>query len=318
MYDNPKISVIVPVYNVEEFLPRCVESVLCQTYDNYEMILVDDGSTDSSSDICDLYAQKNDKIKVYHKPNSGLADARNFGLEHSVGDYVLFLDSDDFYTDENMFFSLLDNIGDADVLCFNYVRHSGKNKVSVLPKTEAGRVENILNQNISPSVFTSSACMKLVKRKILHENQIGFDKGIYGEDIAWSAKLLACTENIFYTGKVYYAYRVRPGSITKSVSLKHIYDLDNIVGKIYAMDVPGDRKDFFMGYAAFQYATIMINMHLCKEKIPNRLYKSIKEKSWLLKYDAYPQVKLINKVFRFAGFDITGRLLYIYFKLFRD
>lgn len=81
MNDNPKISVIIPVYNVEEFLPRCVESVLCQTYTDYEIILVDDGSTDSSSDICDLYAQKNDKIKVYHKRNGGLADARNFGLE---------------------------------------------------------------------------------------------------------------------------------------------------------------------------------------------------------------------------------------------
>lgn len=318
MNDNPKISVIIPVYNVEEFLPRCVESVLCQTYTDYEIILVDDGSTDSSSDICDLYAQKNDKIKVYHKRNGGLADARNFGLEHSVGDYVLFLDSDDFYTDENMFTQLMRYSGKADVICFNYCRYIKEKGQAMLPLTRCSVRMNILDQKAPADVFTSSACMKIVRKNIITDNNIFFEKGSLSEDIEWSAKLLVYAETILYTDKVYYAYRVRPGSITKSISLKHIYDLDNIVGKIYAMDVPGDRKDFFMGYAAFQYATIMINMHLCKEKIPNRLYKSIKEKSRLLKYDSYPQVRLINKVYRLAGFGITSRLLYIYFKLFRD
>lgn len=318
MNDNPKISVIIPVYNVEEFLPRCVESVLCQTYTDYEIILVDDGSTDSSSDICDLYAQKNDKIKVYHKRNGGLADARNFGLEHSVGDYVLFLDSDDFYTDENMFTQLMRYSGKADVICFNYCRYIRKLGQALLTVFKSHDIMNILKDGVFREVFVSSAWSKFVKRSLLNKYSIYFEKGSLSEDIEWSAKLLVYAETILYTDKVYYAYRVRPGSITKSISLKHIYDLDNITEKLSRMAVPADRKDFFMGYVAFQYATIMINMHLCKEKIPKRLYKSIKEKSRLLKYDSYPQVRLINKVYRLAGFGITSRLLYIYFKLFRD
>ena len=94
------ISVIIPVYNVQAYLVRCVDSVINQSYDNLEIILVDDGSSDNSSQICDELALKDRRIKVIHKTNGGLSDARNVGLEKSVGDYILFVDSDDFIHQE--------------------------------------------------------------------------------------------------------------------------------------------------------------------------------------------------------------------------
>ena len=97
---NPLISVIVPIYNVEKYLARCVDSIVNQTYKNLEIILVDDGSPDSCPDICDVWKEKDDRIKVIHKKNGGLSDARNAGLDIAQGEYVAFVDSDDFIDDK--------------------------------------------------------------------------------------------------------------------------------------------------------------------------------------------------------------------------
>lgn len=93
---NKLVSIIVPVYNVEKYLPKCVDSLINQTYKNVEIILVDDGSTDQSGNICDTYLEKDNRIVVLHKKNGGLSDARNFGIEHAKGDYYSFVDSDDY------------------------------------------------------------------------------------------------------------------------------------------------------------------------------------------------------------------------------
>ena len=99
-------SVIVPVYNVEKYLSECIDSILCQTFTDFELILVDDGSKDKSGEICDQYAQKDSRIKVIHKENGGLSDARNFGTAASNGKYIVYLDSDDYISDDN-FLSLI-------------------------------------------------------------------------------------------------------------------------------------------------------------------------------------------------------------------
>jgi len=93
---EPLLSIIVPIYNVEQYVDKCIQSILNQTYQNLEIILVDDGATDCSGSIADSYAAKDKRIKVFHKENGGLSDARNYGLDHVTGDYILFVDSDDF------------------------------------------------------------------------------------------------------------------------------------------------------------------------------------------------------------------------------
>ena len=109
---KPLISVILPIYNVAQFLPRCIESVCSQTYDNLEIILVDDGSPDDCGDICDKYAEKDNRIVVVHKQNGGLSDARNKGAEIANGEYITFIDSDDYVTDTYVeyLYSLIENI----------------------------------------------------------------------------------------------------------------------------------------------------------------------------------------------------------------
>ena len=105
---NPEISIIVPVYNVEKYLKRCIDSILNQSFTDFELILVDDGSTDNSGEIIDEYAIKDERIKVIHKENGGLSSARNVGIEYSKGNYIAFVDSDD-YINKNMYKILYKN-----------------------------------------------------------------------------------------------------------------------------------------------------------------------------------------------------------------
>ena len=103
MTTKPKISVIIPVYNVEKWLNKCVDSILAQSYENFEVILVNDGSTDKSGDICDQYLKEDNRVKVFHNKNKGLSYSRNFGVKNSNGKYVMFVDSDDFLSEKNAY-----------------------------------------------------------------------------------------------------------------------------------------------------------------------------------------------------------------------
>ena len=138
-----KFSVVIPVYNVKEYLEKCVQSVLAQHSDEYEIILVDDGSTDGSGELCDaLAARTPEKIRVVHKTNGGLGDARNVGLEHARGDYLVFLDSDD-YIDETMFAELSEKIDEthADIISFGFrVDNGGDTSQVFIDPLPEGRV----------------------------------------------------------------------------------------------------------------------------------------------------------------------------------
>ena len=135
---NPKISVIVPVYNVEKWLNKCIDSILVQSYNNLEIILINDGSTDKSGDICDNYSKKDYRIRVFHNKNKGLSYSRNFGVKNSNGKYVMFVDSDDFISDSNIiekFISILER-DKCDFIYTSYCRFDDGNKdkiTEVLP-----------------------------------------------------------------------------------------------------------------------------------------------------------------------------------------
>ena len=136
MKNNPVVSVIIPVYNVEKYLEECIDSVLAQTYQNIEIILVDDGSTDSSGLICDRYAEKNTNISVIHQKNSGLSAARNSGLNKANGDYIYFLDSDDYISADAIekLFSIAEN-DKSDIVFFDAYLSQIKPEESVEPSS---------------------------------------------------------------------------------------------------------------------------------------------------------------------------------------
>ena len=181
--DNPLISVVVPVYNVEKYLDRCVESIVNQTYKNLEIILVDDGSPDNCPAMCDVWAEKDSRIKVIHKENGGLADARNAGLDVFLGDFVTFIDSDD-WVDVDIIEKLKEIVDNSscDIACvgFSYEYLNGTPTCNIGSKfiyESEDIVYNYLTDNVRPEV-----CSKLYCRFVI-EN-LRFDTTIgYAEDL---------------------------------------------------------------------------------------------------------------------------------------
>jgi len=211
---NELISIIVPVFNVENYIKRCIESLINQTYTNIEIILVDDGSTDKSKDICDEYSKKDKRIIVIHKKNGGLSDARNIGIEASKGNYISFVDSDDYVTNnyvEFLYTLIIDSNSDI-AMGKHYIVYDKRiintgsgNKLLLSPK-EA--LEKILYSDD----LDVSAWAKLYK-KSLFEN-IKFPVGRLYEDSATTYKLIDSSKKItFYSVPIYY-YIIRKNSIT--------------------------------------------------------------------------------------------------------
>ena len=210
-----KVSVIIPVYNVEKYLEECIQSVLKQTYKNLEIILVDDGSKDNSGNICDEYAKRDERIKVIHKKNGGLSDARNAGIDICTGEYIAFLDSDDFI-EEDMYEFLVKNLekAKADIsICQVYYVYKNAKQTTHTPNVylEMNSSEAIKYVNML-GYYTVAAYDKLYKREIF-EN-IRYPVGKVNEDWYIICQVLDKANKIVYSSEPKYNYRKRRGSIT--------------------------------------------------------------------------------------------------------
>ena len=186
---KPLISVILPIYNVAQFLPRCIESVCSQTYDNLEIILVDDGSPDDCGDICDKYAEKDNRIVVVHKQNGGLSDARNKGAEIANGEYITFIDSDDYVTDTYVeyLYSLIEKYHTRMSLCTHtVVFEKGNNIIYGNGKDEVLTTEICLERMLYDDVINTSAWAKLYETEMVRK--FPYPVGKLFEDIATTYK----------------------------------------------------------------------------------------------------------------------------------
>lgn len=211
------ISVIVPVYNVEKYVDKCIESLINQSYKNLEILLINDGSTDLSEEICRKWAKKDFRIQVFNKENGGLSDARNFGLDRCNGDFVAFVDSDDIINKE--MFNVMLNLSketSSDIVQCDFLKFKDENtiinekeeyKIKEFSNIEA--IENHYKEELK--ISTVVAWSKLYKRKLF--NEIRFPKGKLHEDEFTTYKLLYKANKITYTNQKLYYYRDTPNSI---------------------------------------------------------------------------------------------------------
>ena len=232
--ENPLFSIIVPIYNVERYLEQCIESVLAQDYQNYELILVDDGSPDNSIDICTKYAKQYSNIVFIHKINGGLSDARNSGIKLARGEYLMFLDSDDYWEGTSIL-SDLSKISEEnpDLIIYDLTFRYKDNKKEYYPISKEGLTGDYIVDFYtltSRNIFRPSACNKVVKRKIIMDNQLFFPKGKNHEDLDWSFNLAPYISSYALYDSYFYIYRAkRLGSITEFVKPKNTKDLIDIV-----------------------------------------------------------------------------------------
>lgn len=225
-----EVSIIVPVYNVEKYIDKCIDSILGQTFNNFEVILIDDGSTDSSSIKCDEYTRRDSRIKVIHKKNEGLSVARNLGIKNAKGRYITFIDSDD-YIGEEYIKILYDyiTINKADIAMCSFKRFKSNNevidyyiddKISILNSKEC--LENLYNREWLNYVTVWG---NLYKKELF--NNIKFPEGKINEDLFIIHKLYLEAKKIIYNNSQLYFYRQTEGSITnKKFTYKNFDDLE--------------------------------------------------------------------------------------------
>lgn len=267
MQSNIKVSIIIPIYSVADYLPICIDSVLKQSYPNIEIILVDDGSPDNSANICDKYAESFPNVRVIHKLNGGLSDARNKGIEFATGDYIAFLDGDDFWDDTNALETLVRRVEktNADVLNYSFKKYYEDTQeiipyfqnVSAMPLEMTSKIEQLgyLSDN---HLYISSACTKLIKKELFTKDLL-FEIGVYSEDVEWSARLIKKARTMDFICENFYCYRQRRDSISHTINDKKSRDLcHHIIDCIKLSQSEGEEQEALAKYAAYQYGTYFI------------------------------------------------------------
>lgn len=213
------LSVIVPVYNVEKYLVKCVESILNQTYTELEIILVNDGSKDSSGSICDTLARKDSRIQVIHKENGGLSSARNMGIEAATGEYITFVDSDD-WIEADGYEHLMDLMhrNQVNLVCggnYNVDEQTGERTLGVCPRKE----EIITTEEMVGRMFLWQDCDSSVCDKIFHHSLLKdfrFPVGKVCEDVSITYRILLSTDRVSFSDRPFYNYLQRSGSISRA------------------------------------------------------------------------------------------------------
>lgn len=226
---NKLVSIIIPVYNSEKYLCECVESVLRQTYNNIQIILINDGSTDRSKDICDSFAIKDGRIKVIHNNNHGVSYARNLGIENAVGEFICFLDSDDWLSPEFIETFLKDFKNDIDLVYGGYAVYYENEMVQNVTATDVSK-EICINKQFD---FNSLDSRKrecwgvLYRREVLRD--VRFDSNLFvGEDTLFFAKAMKQCRKVYYESKVLYNYRkLSESAINGSINLKKITEIES-------------------------------------------------------------------------------------------
>ena len=231
--EKPLLSLIIPIYNVEKYLDECLESVINQSFKDYEVILVDDGSTDSSGKTADCYAEKYGYISVIHKENGGLSSARNVGIENSKGKYLFFIDSDDVLNCEHALENLAQhlNVTQPELLLHIPKEYDEQLKNTICTHKKGKwdeykvfkAIEILDELYYSESVWVTMAQTKIIRNDFCKANKLFFVDKIYHEDDEWIARTLNCNPCVAFFYQPIYGYRHRDNSIIATTDEKKIY-----------------------------------------------------------------------------------------------
>lgn len=324
----PRFSIIVPVYNVEEYLSECVESVVSQTFTDWELILVDDGSPDNCPRFCDEWALKDQRIKSIHKANGGASSARNKGLEVSAGEYVLFLDGDDFYNDKNTLKTFDEKLtaSDTDVLIFGCTDFNMNTGETVVSRTgydidliEQGDYFHTMHYLLSNKMIPGGPTIFCFKKSIAVDNSVSFKEGIQDEDYDFVLSIFTSCKSISAIDDPFYSYRKgRSDSVTGSASIKMIYGIEYTLNKWIDESEKIENqvlKNDILNYVAFIYSTGFVICGRMKRKQRKEALKIMNKYKSVLNYAYWKKPKTAKFAVEIIGSDLFSVLAAKYFSL---
>ena len=317
-----KLSIIIPVYNMEKYLEQCMESILNQTYKGYEIILVNDGSTDSSSKIIEKYEKEYKEIKAIYKENGGLSDARNVGINNVSGDYILFVESDDFLNDKNALRKIMDRlkITNAEVLNFGFKKYYEDkdmsntyfNKIKEDMPIEIIKLHQSFEYLCKNSLYIACAWNKVIKRELFSKYSLEFKSEIYSEDIEWCGRLAIVAKSFDFINTDFYSYRQRKSSISKNMSDKNIKDLkDSIIACCeYAESMEESFKRYFLNYVSYQFGTFLIcQANANYNKTIQSYIDEMSNYQYLLNYRINKKIKILYYLNKVIGYKNLCKLI---------
>lgn len=319
-----QISVIIPVYKVEDYIEECIESVLSQSYRDIEVILVDDGTPDHSAELCKKYLNDS-RVKLIQKKNGGLSSARNVGIQNAQGDYLVFLDSDDLWCDESALMKIAGILEQEspDILIFGNIDYNcitnQETKNVFENRVYCGNTDK--NLLIKSNAFRAAAWNKVISNKLFHDHDMFFIEGIVGEDNDWCARLLLYAEKIITTDICLYRYRkYRSGSITSGTNEKYVCDLIYSLEKCLSYfdnysSCDEQLKNAYFAYVAYFYLLIIGEAaQLTAENRYDALEK-IKKYRWVLKYGSTSRTRISYWVHKLFGYHFLAWILGKYYKM---
>lgn len=317
-------SVIIPIYKVENYLHECVDSVLSQTFTDFEIILVDDGSPDDCPRICDEYEKIDNRIKVIHQTNAGLSCARNSGIKIAEGEYVVCIDSDDYFKDNSVLQKIANKAKDGvDVVLYGYQKLFESSNVlgySEVPILKGPcPVEEMLQEVLRTNTYCGTAWTKAVKLSILRENSIEFRSGMISEDIDWYLHLLCYAKTFDSINEVAIIYRQRQGSISHTSKLNSLTDnlwiLETWPARFKTLVRNPDMLDSMLSVMAFYFANDLILYSNYPSSVSKVYRNRLKAQSYLLDYAITSRALIVKKFYKLFGFKITVLLLKVLSKL---
>lgn len=321
-----KVSVVIPVYNVKPYVERCVQSVLRQTYKDIEIILVDDGSTDGSGEICDRFAEDDKRISVVHQENQGLSGARNSGIRMAKGEYIIFLDSDDLWLRDNGLEELVKEAGNKhpDVVVFKHIDIWNSNSHV---RSEDYDIDFLNNNTDAHAIFSYlvfsqelriSACFVLVRRQFLIDNDLFFSIGIISEDLFWSLHLWQHVQSVTFVNLDFYGYYHRKNSITTTAGNSfYAYQCYNRIFNYWKEQCAKGciNASAIRVFLADMWVSRGYSYYRLKEDDRPKALAILKQHTDLLEYSSTKKSKRTARMLSLIGVQYTVLVLSIYWRL---
>lgn len=318
------LSFIVPIYNVKDYLRECIDSLLNQDIDDYEIILVDDGSTDGSSEICEEYAEKSNKIKAFHKSNGGSADARNSGIRNAEGLYLGFVDGDDFI-EQNCLGNIYSEIKaqkNPDLIFMKAYKYKPNHNLILLDEDyDKAQIvgcdrEDVITYIAGRKKYPGSACTKLVKRELVTDNVIYFETGRIVEDLDWVKRILFAAKSFGYYDRSYYYYRQgRNESKTNSISWESYFDrvdlYDSWIDEIHSAGTKTE-KEALKSFLAYEYQIMLLDYSKLSATDQKEALNWLKKNGDIINYKKSSRNRLIKVAMNIIGIIKTSQLLFLY------
>lgn len=310
-------SVVIPVYNAERYIAECLNSLVSQKA-KLEIIVVDDGSTDNSGKICDEFASRYNYIKVIHIENSGPGNARNVGAAMASGDFLMFVDADD-YISEDFFekFEKSDSDFEADIIFFELIKVFENQEVNM---AQGLKKENLYKKSKKDvychmseiSKFPASPCGKIINLKFYNASQIKMMCGVICEDVDWSLALILKASSFDFFNDGFYYYRRMADSRSSFGNEKTVKDALFIVEKWIDALKNNEYKEYFLCFMAYQYAMIFPFVGALKGHKRREYAKKMKTLKYILEYGKTRKLRAIKLAVKFLGVNLASRLLYLY------